>query len=109
MLNVKKLLTKIAVLVTGAFTYQEYTYTNYDFSSQQYRSITLSKPTKTGYNPILVKCVVSSHSGIHMFNYRISGNNMIVEGINRTTYAVSNASIVCGIIWVKDKLGGGTN
>lgn len=106
MLNVKKLLTKITALVKGAITYQEYTYTDYYFSSQQYRLITLSKPTKTGYTPILVKCVAGTHSAIHMFNYKISGNNMIVEGINRSTTAINGASITCGIIWVKDKLYG---
>lgn len=77
----------------------------YNFDPNQYRSLSSSNITiYSGYTPIIVQARCTNKSGLHVFNYSISGTTLNYEVVNRTSSQVSDANFAFRILHIRNEL-----
>ena len=77
----------------------------YNFSANQYRSLSSSGiTTYSGYTPIIVQARCTNKSGLHVLNYSISGTTLNYEVINRTGSQVNDANFAFRILHIRNEL-----
>lgn len=77
----------------------------YNFDPNQYRSLSSSNITiYSGYTPIIVQARCTNKSGLHVFNYSISGTTLNYEVINRTGSQVNGANFAFRILHIRNEL-----
>ena len=88
------------------FYLDTYSPSNYDFTANQYRSLSRTITQHTNYTPIVVQATCNNKSGLDVFNYYISGSDLVFEVINRTSSAVSGANFSLAVLWLKTEFSG---
>lgn len=86
------------------FYYDTFTASNYDFTANQYRSLTKSITARTGYSRIIISVNCTSHSALHVFNWSLSSNTLTYEVINRNSSSVSGANFSMKVLYIKTTL-----
>ena len=78
------------------------TITNYQFTANQYRAITVSCPTVDGYTPIITSIYCTNKSAIRVFNAYISGGNITIEAVSHSSSTITDASFTIYLMYIKD-------
>ena len=105
----KSLDTSIESLKTktdNVFIIDTYTPSGYTFDPNQYRSLSRSITTHTGYTPIVVNALCQNKTALHVFNYYVSGGSVVYEVYNRTSSQITGADFSIKILWLKTALSG---
>lgn len=78
------------------------TVTNYQFTANQYRSISVTCPTLDGYTPIITSIYCTNKSAIRVFNAYISGGNIKFEAVSHSSSTITDASFAIYLMYIKD-------
>lgn len=78
------------------------TVTNYQFTANQVRSITVTCPTLDGYTPIITSAYCTNKSAIRIFNAYISGGNIKFEAVSHSSSTITDASFAFYLMYIKD-------
>lgn len=76
--------------------------TNYQFTANQVRSISVTCPTLDGYTPIITSVYCTNKSAIRVFNAYISGGNIIIEAVSHSSSTITDASFAIYLMYIKD-------
>lgn len=76
--------------------------TNYQFTANQVRSISVTCPTLDGYTPIITSVYCTNKSAIRVFNAHISGGNIIIEAVSHSSSTITDASFAIYLMYIKD-------
>lgn len=86
----------------GNINFKTKTITNYQFTANQVRSISVPYPTLEGYTPILISAYCTNKSAIRVFNAYISDGNIKFEAVNQSSSTISNASFAFYLLYIKN-------
>ena len=86
----------------GNIYFKTKTVTNYQFTANQVRSISVPCPTVDGYTPILIATYCTNKSAIRVFNSYISGDNINFEAVSHSSSTITDASFAFYLMYIKD-------
>ena len=86
----------------GNINFKTKTITNYQFTANQVRSISVPYPTLEGYTPILISAYCTNKSAIRVFNAYISGGNIKFEAVSQSSSTISDASFTFYLLYIKN-------
>lgn len=89
-------------LGVGNIHFKTKTVTNYQFTANQYRSISVTCPTLDGYTPIVIATYCTNKSAIRVFNSYVSGNNIKFEAVSQSSATITDASFATYLLYIKD-------
>ena len=86
----------------GDIHFKTKTVTNYQFTANQVRSISVPFPTLDGYTPIIISAYCTNKSAIRVFNSYISGDNINFEAVSHSSSTITDASFTFYLMYIKD-------
>lgn len=86
----------------GNINFKTKTITNYQFTANQVRSISVPYPTLEGYTPILISAYCTNKSAIRVFNAYISDGNIKFEAVSQSSSTISGASFTFYLLYIKN-------
>lgn len=86
----------------GDIYFKTKTITNYQFTANQVRSISVPYPTLEGYTPILTSAYCTNKSAIRVFNAYISGGNINFEAVSHSSSTITGASFAFYLLYIKN-------
>lgn len=86
----------------GNIHFKTKTITNYQFTANQVRSITVPYPTLDGYTPIITSAYCTNKSAIRIFNAYISGDSIKFEAVSQSSSTISDASFAFYLLYIKN-------
>lgn len=102
--QLEKKMDELSDKVSELFIVDMYTPQNYDFTANQYRSISFSYTARKDYTQLVTSAWCTSHSAIRVFNVYISGGNIVVETLNTSSSSVYGANFRITVLNLKTEL-----
>ena len=102
--QLSELVDKLYKKLGKTYILDSYETTNINFTSLEYKALTVTIATRNGYTPIVVACNCYSHSAPRVFNYYINGSTLTYEVVNTSSSSITNAKFSITILNLKTEL-----